>query len=121
MRACEDYRLSPSEWLGLRAGWDAVDRAIVLAWRAFKASQLCSTCGTPWAIHEQQTPADFATGWLECPAAEQVARARAAWAHSPQGEAETEAARKGAADPREWRQWIHWPAAAPAPTYAPLD
>lgn len=93
----------------------------MLAWRTFKATQLCHTCGTPWAHHEHQTADDFATGWLDCPAAEQVARARAAYAADPRGVAEAEAVKAGQADPREWRQWIHWPAAAPAPEFPPLD
>ncbi len=93
----------------------------MLEWRAFKASQLCSHCGRPWAIHEDEVPDDYETGYLICPAAEQVTKARASYATSPAGEAETERVKNGGPDPREWRQWIHWSAALGPPEFAPLD
>jgi len=93
----------------------------MLAWRAYKAAQLCPSCGRPWLLHEHDTTADYAAGFLECTATLAVNTARARRAKSAEGEREAADVKAGGVDVDRSRLWLSWPAGTAGPVFDALD
>jgi hypothetical protein len=93
----------------------------MLAWRAYKAAQLCPHCGRPWAVHDVDKVEDYTAGFLDCTATLAVNTARAQRAKSVLGEREAAAAKDTGVDVERSRVWLSWPVGTAGPTFEPLD
>lgn len=73
---------------------------------------LCPSCGRPLAVHDGQTPADYHTGYNECPAAMALESAQAAKAAEDDQARDAARRRKDDAaariDPSRARTWSAW-------------
>ena len=65
--------------------------------------ELCPGCGRPLAMHDSDSPEEYATGWLECTAETAIARAQEKWENTGEGK---KAEKSGRKHRMRWLAWL---------------